>query len=143
MSLELKIREVGDVTILDLTGRIIAGNDLGGLREAIRDQVASGNRKIVLNMEKVSYVDSSGLGEIIIGYGTVTQMVCSSCGATVFKDDQGGWEPCEECNGAERGPFGELRIASPQKQVRDLLQFSNLEAILKVHESVESALKSF
>ena len=64
------------ITILDATGRITAGDALTALRQAIRDEVADGHHKIVLNLKEVSYVDSSGLGELVMALGTVTQTIC-------------------------------------------------------------------
>src|SRR5215467_9046025 len=77
------------VTVLDAAGRITAGDALTTLRQAIRDEVANGHHKILLNLKDVSYIDSSGLGELVMALGTVTQTICASCGATVFKDEDG------------------------------------------------------
>ena len=71
MTMKLSTRDVGDVVILDVAGRITAGEGSDLFRQSIRDQVAHGNRKILLNLEDVSYIDSSGLGEISAGGKTV------------------------------------------------------------------------
>ncbi|HSU88448.1 MAG TPA: STAS domain-containing protein, partial [Terriglobia bacterium] len=91
----------------------------------------------------VSYVDSSGLGELIMALGTVTQMICGACGATVFKDDEGNWDACPQCEGKERKPWGQLKLSNPGRQVTDLLQFTKLYSVFDVHESEQDALDSF
>ena len=143
MSLKLSIREVGDVTVLDVSGRITAGDGSDIFRQAIRDQVAQGNKKILLNLEDVSYIDSSGLGELVLGHGTVTQNICDSCGASIFQNDQHGWDPCPRCQGTGRTTWGALKLTNLNSQVRELLEFSRLNAVFDVHESEELAIRSF
>ena len=143
MDFKLTTRRADSVFIVDLTGKITAGDALTTFRQTIRDEVAKGHNKILLNLKDVSYVDSSGLGELIMAVGTVTQTICASCGATVFKDDEGNWEPCPQCEGRERKPWGQLKLSSPSRQVTDLLQFTKLYSIFDVHESEEAALASF
>src|SRR6266566_5296026 len=99
-------RKTDGVTVLDIAGRITAGEALTELRQAIRDEVANGHHRILLNLKDVSYVDSSGLGELVMALGTVTQTICASCGATVFKDDDGSWDACPQCESKERKPWG-------------------------------------
>jgi anti-sigma B factor antagonist len=60
MSMNLKIRHVGGVTVLDLSGRITLGEGSIGLRDAIRDALAAGSKKILLNVADVNYIDSAG-----------------------------------------------------------------------------------
>src|SRR5947207_4257435 len=97
MDFKLTTRRADSVFIVDLAGKITAGEALGVFRQTIRDEVAKGHNKILLNLKDVSYVDSSGLGELIMAQGTVTQMVCAKCGATVFKGDGGNWDACPQC----------------------------------------------
>jgi len=131
------------ITVLDAVGRITAGDALTKVRQAIRDEVAEGHHKIVLNLKEVSYVDSSGLGELVMALGTVTQTICASCGATVFKDEDGRWGRCQQCKSNERKSWGQLKLASPGRQVTDLLQFTKLHTVFDVHETESDALKSF
>ena len=86
------------------------GSDI--FRQAIRDQVAQGNKKILLNLEDVSYIDSSGLGELVLGHGTVTQNICDSCGASIFQNDQQAWDPCPRCKGTGRTTWGALKLTN-------------------------------
>src|SRR5216117_2134054 len=143
MEFKLTTRRADSVFIVDLAGRITAGDALTTLRQIIRDEVAKGHTKILLNLKDVSYVDSSGLGELIMALGTVTQMICAACGATVFKDVEGNWDKCPQCEGTERKPWGQLKLSNPGRQVTDLLQFAKLYTVFDVHESEQQALARF
>ena len=65
-------RTAYDVTILDLSGKITIGDTCAELRRAIRDLLKSGQKNILLNMGEVSYMDSSGIGELVSAYSTVS-----------------------------------------------------------------------
>ncbi len=143
MDFKLTTRRADSVFIVDLAGKITAGDALSALRQTIRDEVAKGHNKVLLNLKDVSYVDSSGLGELIMALGTVTQTICAKCGATVFKDDDGNWDACPQCESKDRRPWGELKLANPGRQVTDLLQFTKLYTVFDVHQSEEEALESF
>jgi anti-sigma B factor antagonist len=143
MDFKLSTRRADSVFIIDIAGKITAGDALSIFRETIRDEVAKGHTKILLNLKDVSYVDSSGLGELIMALGTVTQMICGKCGATVFKDDDGHWEACPQCESHDRKAWGQLKLSNPGRQVTDLLQFTKLYTVFEVHESEEEALTSF
>ncbi len=143
MDFKLTKRKVDGVIVLDIVGRITAGDALSTLRETIGDEVASGHHKILLNLKEVSYVDSSGLGELVMALGTVTQTICASCGATVFKDEDGRWGKCPQCKSHERKSWGELKLSNPGRQVQDLLQFTKLASVFDVHDAEADALKSF
>ena len=143
MEFKLSTRRADSVFIVDLAGRITTGDALAALRQTIRDEVAKGHNKILLNLKDVSYVDSSGLGELIMALGTVTQTICAKCGATVFKDEDGDWDSCPQCESKERKPWGQLKLSNPGRQVTDLLQFTKLYSVFDVHESEEEALTSF
>jgi len=143
MEFKLTTRRADTVFIVDLAGRITSGEALSALRQTIRDEVAKGHNKILLNLKDVSYVDSSGLGELIMALGTVTQTICAKCGATVFKDDDGNWDPCPQCESKERKPWGQLKLSNPGRQVMDLLQFTKLYSVFDVHDSEDEALSSF
>ncbi len=64
MSVKLTTRQVGDVTVVDAAGRITLGEGTSVFRDTIRDLVAKGNKKLSINLSEVSYIDSSGIGEI-------------------------------------------------------------------------------
>src|SRR5947209_4063365 len=116
MEFKLSTRRADAVVIVDIAGKITAGDALPVFRQTIRDEVAKGHTKILLNLKDVSYIDSSGLGELIMALGTVTQTICAKCGATVFKDDEGNWDPCPQCESRDRKPWGELKLSNPGRR---------------------------
>lgn len=71
MALEIKEREREGVTIIDLDGRITLGPEIGSLREKIQALAASGGGRVILNLAKVDYIDSTGLGGLVICYTTL------------------------------------------------------------------------
>ncbi len=113
MSAKLSPRQVGDVTVVDVSGRITLGEGSSNLREGIRDMVAKGNKKILLNLADVSYIDSSGIGELVSGYTTVA--------------NQGG----------------KLKLLNLTKRVRDLLQITKLYTVFDVFDDEAGAIRSF
>ena len=71
MSLAITSREVSHVTILDVHGRIVLGQEIGDLRDAVRGLIAQDKKKIILNLAGVDYIDSSGVGELVSSFTTV------------------------------------------------------------------------
>ena len=71
MSVKLSTRQVGDVTVVDAVGRITLGEGASRFRDSIRDLSSRGHKKVLLNLGEVSYIDSSGIGEIVSGFTTV------------------------------------------------------------------------
>lgn len=113
MSLKISIRNAEGVTILDLTGRIDLGEGSIAFRETIRDLLARSDRKIVANLGEVSYIDSSGIGEVFSG---VIQMMKSG---------------------------GSLRLCNLTKRVKDLLQITKLYTAIDVYDTEDAAVASF
>jgi len=113
VSVKLNIRQVGDVTVIDVAGRITLGEGSSALRDALRDLVTKGQKKILLNLGDVSYIDSSGIGELVSGFTTVTN------------------------NG------GQLKLLNLTKRVKDLLQITKLYTVFDVHETENTAIRSF
>lgn len=113
MSAKLSPRQVGDVTVVDVSGRITLGEGSSNLREGIRDMVQKGSRKILLNLAEVSYIDSSGIGELVSGFTSV----------------------------ANAG--GHLKLINLTKRVKDLLQITKLYTIFEVYEDETTAVRSF
>jgi anti-sigma B factor antagonist len=105
-------RQVGDVTVLDISGRITLGEGNVMLREIVRELIDNGNRKIVLNLAEVQYVDSSGLGELVKTHTTV------------------------------RNRSGQLRLVNLNKRIHDLLQMTRLAAVFDIEPDEASAIKS-
>src|SRR5438874_13646945 len=71
MSLNVKTRKVDNIIVVDMSGRLTIGEPVLLLRETLRVQVNDGVRQFVLNLGDVSYIDSSGLGELVSAYTTV------------------------------------------------------------------------
>ena len=113
MSVKLTTRQVGDVTVVDVAGRITLGEGSSALRESLRDLVGKGQKKILLNLGEVTYIDSSGIGELVSGFTTVT--------------NSGGM----------------LKLLNLNKRVKDLLQITKLYTVFDVHEDEASAIRSF
>ena len=113
MSVKIDTRKVGDVTVVDVSGRITLGEGSSALRDVLRDLSAQGNKKILLNLSEVSYIDSSGIGELVSGFTSVS-------------------------NGG-----GTLKLLGLTKRVKDLLQITKLYTVFDVHEEEAHAVRSF
>jgi anti-sigma B factor antagonist len=113
VSVKLTTRQVGDVTVIDVAGRITLGEGSSVLRDAMRDLVGKSQKKILLNLGEVSYIDSSGIGELVSGFTTVTNS------------------------------GGALKLLNLNKRVKDLLQITKLYTVFDVHEDEASAIRSF
>ena len=113
MSVKLTTRQVGDVTVIDVAGRITLGEGSSVLRDALRDLVSKNQKKILLNLGEVSYIDSSGIGELVSGFTTVTNS------------------------------GGALKLLNLNKRVKDLLQITKLYTVFDVHEDEAGAIRSF
>ncbi len=113
MALKADVREIGDVVILDLSGRITLGEPLVTLRDTIRDLIDTDQKKIILNLAEVSHIDSSGLGQLVGSYATVTN----------------------------RG--GQLKLLNLQKRVNDLMQVTKLLSVFEAYTGEKAALASF
>ena len=113
MSVKLTTRQVGNVSVMDVEGRITLGEGSSALREALRDLVTKNQNKILLNLGDVSYIDSSGIGELVSGYTTV-----SNSG-------------------------GSLKLLNLNKRVKDLLQITKLYTVFEVFDDEAAAISSF
>jgi anti-sigma B factor antagonist len=104
---------VGDVTVIDVAGRITLGEGSSNLRDSLRELAAKGNKKILLNLADVSYIDSSGIGELVAGFTTMTNA------------------------------GGQLKLLNLTKRVQDLLQITKLYTVFEVFDAEASAVHSF
>jgi anti-sigma B factor antagonist len=111
--LNIAERQVGDVTILDMSGKITIGEGSVALRTAIRRLLEDGKKKILLNLAGVGYIDSSGIGELVSSYTAI--------------------------NNAQ----GQLKLLSLTQKLRDLLTITKLLTVFDTFESEEDALSSF
>ncbi len=111
--LNIKERQAGDVTVLDLDGEVRIGDSATALRSAIRNLVTGGNNKLLLNLAGVRYIDSSGIGELIANYTTVGRS------------------------------GGQLKLLSLTEKVQDLLVITKLLTVFDVYDDESEALSSF
>lgn len=113
MTLQGTCREVGEVAILDFSGKITLGEGSSTLRKMIRELVDGGRRKILINLADVDYIDSSGIGELVGAYTTV------------------------------RSASGELKLVHLTKRVRDIIQITRLFTVFDVQPDEAAAVRSF
>jgi len=113
MSVKEKIHQVNDVLVIELSGRITVGDGSVMLRDRIRKELAGGRRRILINLGDVSYIDSSGLGELISAFTS-----------------------------AKKGG-GELKLLSLTKKIRDLMEIVKLYTVFDIYDDEASALASF
>ena len=113
MSMKVTTRQVDGITVLDLSGRITLGEGSVTLRDAVHDVLAKGSKKILLNLENISYIDSSGIGELVSGFTSV------------------------------RNAGGELKLLNLTKKVHDLLQITKLYTVFDIWDNEASAISAF
>ena len=111
--LDLKERQAGDVTILDLSGEVRIGDSSVALRDSIRGLADQGKKKVLLNLGGVKYIDSSGIGELIANYTTLKR---------------GG---------------GQLKLLNLTDRVQNLLVITKLLTVFDAYDNEAEALKSF
>lgn len=113
MALTIASREVDGVTVLDLSGRITLGEGSVQLRDAVRDLIGKGQKHMLLNLEQVNYIDSSGLGELVSAYTTA------------------------------RNQEATLKLLKLTKKVHDLLQLTKLYTVFDIYDDEAKAIGSF
>jgi anti-sigma B factor antagonist len=113
MDLTTSTRNVGDIAIVDISGRIVLGEESASLRTVISDLLNGGQKKILLNLGDVSYIDSSGLGQLVSTFTTV------------------------------RRQNGELRLFNLNNKVHDVLQITKLYTVFEISDDEATAVKSF
>jgi anti-sigma B factor antagonist len=113
MSFKATSREVGDVTVIDMDGRITLGEGSALLRDLIRQYLGKSRKKIVLNLAGITYIDSTGLGELVSGY-------------RLMKSED-----------------GEIKLLNLNQKVSDLLQITKLYTVFDIHSQEAQAIASF
>jgi anti-sigma B factor antagonist len=111
--MDIKERVVDGVSVLDLSGKIVLGEGDGQVRERIKDLLSDGQKKILLNLGDVSYVDSAGLGALISSYTTTKR------------------------------EGGQLKLVNLTKRIQDLLAITKLITVFDTYDSEQEALDSF
>lgn len=112
MSAVIKSRRLDDVVILDISGRITLGEGAVTLRESLLKLLNAGDRKLVMNLEDVDYIDSAGLGELVTAFTTV------------------------------RAQGGQLKLLKLTHRIHDLLQITKLLTVFDAYDSETEAIKS-
>ena len=113
MTMKISPRQVDGVTILDCSGRITLGEGSVVLRDAVRDLLTKDQKKILLNLGDVNYIDSSGIGELVSAFTTV------------------------------RKQGGELKLLNLTKKVHDLLQITKLYTVFDIKDDEAGAVRAF
>lgn len=113
MSVRIQARESGDVAIIQLAGKVTLGEATGKLRESIRNLVAKGYSKVVLNLTETEYLDSAGLGELVGAYTTVV------------------------------GAGGGMKLVGVGGRALDLLQVTRLATLFEFFDQEAAAVASF
>jgi anti-sigma B factor antagonist len=113
VSLKITNREADQVVILDITGRIVLGDELETLRGAVQSLLTQGKKKIILNLAEVSYIDSSGVGELVRSFTSV------------------------------RNQGGELKLLNLTQKVHDVLHVTKLYTVFDIRDDEFKAVKSF
>ena len=111
--LDVKERQAGDVTILDMTGEVRIGEGAISLRDSIRNLADQGKKNVLLNLAGVKYMDSTGVGELIANYTTVKR--------------QGG----------------QLKLLNLTDRIQNLLVITKLLTVFDSYDNEAEALKSF
>lgn len=113
MSIRVDNRQVGDIHVLAVIGRITIGEGSSALRETVQDLVQRKQLKILLNLGEVPYIDSSGIGELVSAYSAVSKS------------------------------GGQFKLSNLTKRVKDLLKISRHDMLFDIHEDEADAVKSF
>lgn len=113
MSLSINIRQVGDVSVVDIVGRITLGDSAGALRETLRTMGREGHKKILLNLGETTVIDSSGLGVLVAAFASLTS--------------QGG----------------QVKLVNLSTRIRDLLLITKLFTVFEVFEEEAAGIRSF
>jgi anti-sigma B factor antagonist len=113
VSMKASTRQMGDVTVVDLTGQIKLGEGSSILRDTVKDLLGKGRKKILLNLGNINYIDSSGIGELVSAFTSA------------------------------RNQGGELKLLHLTKKVHDLLQITKLYTVFHVIDDEAAALATF
>ncbi len=111
--MRLNVRQIGHVAVVDLAGKITLGEGDAVLREGVFKLLQSDQKLILLNLRKVPYMDSSGIGEMVA------------------------------CYKAARDKNGTVKLLNPSEKVSDLLQITRLETVFEIYRDEKEALRSF
>jgi anti-sigma B factor antagonist len=111
--MDIAQRDIGDVTVIDLAGKLTVTDGAGRLKDKVTSLVFDGRKQIVLNLSKLTYLDSAGLGEMVACYTTATKS------------------------------GGMVKIAHPTTKINDLLTITKLLTVFDAHDTEAKAVASF
>ena len=113
MSAKMSSRQVGEVTVVDLEGRITLGEASHALRDELRHLISKNRKKILLNFAEVSFIDSSGVGQLVAGFTTVS--------------NQGG----------------QLKLLNLSKRVKEVLHMARIASVFEIYDDEAAAIVTF
>jgi anti-sigma B factor antagonist len=113
MPLDIRQREMEGILILDLNGRIVAGPDAADLRRAVSSLIERGTKNMILNLKEVDYIDSTGLGSLVIVHSS-----------------------CEKASGA-------MRLLNVPKRSAELMVLTKLSTVFEIFNEEQAAINSF
>jgi anti-sigma B factor antagonist len=113
VTMQIGVRQVDDVAVVTVTGRITSGQSTLNLRQTVRNLLDNNTSKILIDLHGVGYVDSAGLGELVRTYSSV------------------------------KNAEGEVRVVNPSKRISDLLEMTRLVAVFDVQPDEATAIQSF
>jgi anti-sigma B factor antagonist len=113
MNMTTNTRHVGDVTIVDISGRIVLGEESAFLRKLVSDLLSQGHKKILFNLSEVNFIDSSGLGHLVSSFTSV------------------------------RKHNGDLKLLKLTNKVQDVMQITKLYTVFDILDDEEAAIRSF
>ncbi len=111
--MDLKVRTEGDVSIVELSGKMMSDDDTSALRSKVKSLVGDGVRKIILDLGDLQWMNSSGLGVMVAAVSTV------------------------------KGADGVLKVARTPERIHSLFRITRLEQVFDIYNTVEEALNSF
>jgi len=111
--MKFKVREVGNVTIIDLSGKLMGGCDADVFRDLIHELLEKGRRQVIVNLSEITWVNSTGVGILITGYTTL------------------------------RKNKGDLRLLNVSNKIQSILYVTKLNLIFECFEDEQAAVASF
>ena len=113
MAVSFQTKNMGDVCIVSPEGKIVIGDEVGQLREKIKELLEGGNKNILINLANVSYIDSTGVGALVGSFTTI------------------------------RNQGGQMKLSNLSQRVRDILLVTKLLTVFDVYENEAEGTKSF
>jgi anti-sigma B factor antagonist len=113
VALKISNREVNGISVVELAGRIVLGEESNAMREQVKGLLAAGKKKIVLNMDNITYIDSAGLGTLVAAHHSA------------------------------RSQGASLKLSNLGSKFQEILQVTKLLTVFEVHDSEAAAIRSF